>query len=136
MDSEATLLLHDTVPFARVLGLEVVQSTPEVFRVRASWSAERCGAGGVMNGGFLMALGDISGSACAYLNLPQGAVGTTTLESKTNLLRPVSGGTVETISRPLHLGRSTQVVETDILDESGRRVARALQTMSVIRSSP
>ena len=133
MDSEATQQLHDLVPFARVLGLEVLEGGLEAVRLRAQWRPEHCGAGGVLNGGFLMALGDISGSSCGFLNLPGNAGGTTTLESKTNLMRPVSEGSVVAVSRALHVGRSTQVIETDIFDEADHHIARAIQTMSVIR---
>ncbi len=134
MDSDATQLLQNAVPFSRILGLEVVDSNPTAFRLRAAWRPDLCGAGGVLNGGFLMALGDIASSSCAFLNLPEGADGTTTLESKINLMRPISGGSVLAVSRVLHVGRSTQVVETDIFDESDNRAARVMQTMSVFRS--
>ncbi len=133
MDSDATQLLHETVPFSRVLGLEVLESSPAIVRVRADWHPDRCGAGGVLNGGFLMSLADITGSACGFLNMPEGAAATTTLESKTNLMRAVAGGDVTAASRALHVGRSTIVIETDIFDDSNHRVARTLQTQSVLR---
>ena len=47
-----------------------------------------------MNGGALMALADNCGGICAFLNMPQGATGTATIESKTNFLRGVRDGEV------------------------------------------
>jgi acyl-coenzyme A thioesterase PaaI-like protein len=40
---------------------------------------------------------------------------------------------VEAVARPLHVGKSTIVVQTDILDEEGRRVAQVTQTQAVVK---
>jgi len=80
-----------------------------------------------------MTLGDTLGAVCAYLNLPEGAT-TSTIESKTNFFRPVREGFVEGVSTPLHVGRTTIVVQTDIRDAQNRRVALVTQTQTVLRS--
>ena len=61
-----------------------------------------------------MGLADCAGGLCAFLNLPAHATGTATIESKTNFFRPVSQGYAEAVSRVLHQGRSTIVVETEL----------------------
>ena len=91
-------------------------------RGRLDWTAERCTAGGVIHGGALMALADSLGAICAYLNLPEGA-STATIESKTNFFRGVREGQVEASARPLHVGRSSIVVQTDLAEPGGRPVA-------------
>ena len=120
------------MPFARTLAIEVLKYTPEEIRARLGWSEELCTAGGVLHGGVLMALADTTGGACAYLNLPEGAQGTTTIESKTNFLRAVRSGFAEARSRPLHTGRTVIVVETDVLDDRDRLVARVTQSQLVL----
>jgi uncharacterized protein (TIGR00369 family) len=80
-----------------------------------------------------MGLADTCGGACAFANLPEGTTGTTTIESKTNFFRAVREGSVEAIARPLHVGRTTIVVETDLFDDAGKRVARVTQTQAVLR---
>lgn len=65
------------------------------------------------------------------LKLPDGSIGTTTIESKTNFFRTVREGYVETISAPLHLGKTTIVVDTHLRDADGRLVARVTQTQAV-----
>jgi len=87
----------------------------------------------VLHGGRLMSLADTCGAWCAFLNLPEGASGTTTIESKSNFFRAVRQGHVEAAARPLHAGRSTVVVETDLRDADGRHVARVTQTQAVLR---
>jgi len=82
-----------------------------------------------------MSLADSMGALCAFLNLPPGA-GTSTIESKTNFFRAVRSGTVEAVARPLHVGRTTVVVQTDLLDDQGRRVAQVTQTQAVLAPRP
>lgn len=119
------------MPFATVIGAELVSASPEEVRGRLQWATERCTTGGVLHGGALMALADSMGAYCAVLNLPKGA-GTATIESKTNFFRPVREGFVEALSTPLHVGRTTIVVQTDLRDAHGRHVARVTQTQAVI----
>jgi 1,4-dihydroxy-2-naphthoyl-CoA hydrolase len=125
--------LNTAMPFGAFLGIEVVAASAEEVRARLAWAEERCTAGGIMHGGALMALADSAGGFCAFLNLPADAAGTATIESKTNFFAPVREGWVEAVSRPLHVGKGTIVVDTDLLDAAGRRVARVTQTQAVLR---
>jgi 1,4-dihydroxy-2-naphthoyl-CoA hydrolase len=125
--------LTDAMPFARALGVEIDTAGPGEVTGHLDWAPDRCTAGGVMHGGALMALADTLGAACAFLNLPPGT-STTTLESKTNFFRGVREGHVRGVSRPLHTGRTSIVVQTDLFDATGRRVAQVTQTQAVLRS--
>jgi len=120
------------MPFARELGIELIEANPEQVRGRMAWSERLCTTGGVLHGGALMSLADSLGALCAFLNVPPGA-GTSTIESKTNFFRAVREGHVEASSRPLHVGRTTIVVQTDLTDASGRRVAQVTQTQAVLQ---
>ena len=131
-DDAQTAFFHDAMPFTKALGIEVVSASAEEVRARVAWAPERCTSGGAMHGGVVMALADSTGATCAYMNLPQGAAATTTIESKTNFLRGVREGFVEAVSRPLHTGRTVIVVETDVFDDRGKRVARVTQTQAVL----
>ena len=104
------------MPFAAAIGVEVDAVSPEEVRGGLAWAPERCTAGGILHGGALMALADGLGGICAYLNLPAGT-STATIESKTNFFRAVREGRVTAVARPLHVGRSVIVVETDLHDE-------------------
>jgi uncharacterized protein (TIGR00369 family) len=68
---------------------------------------------------------------CAFYNLPEGARGTSTIESKTNFLGAVRAGAVTIEAQPLQVGRTVIVVQTDATDEQGRRVSRSIQTQAV-----
>jgi len=123
--------LAAAVPFAAELGIEIVSAEPGEVRGRLAWTHERCTAGGVMHGGALMAFADTVGAVCAFLNLPPGAT-TSTVQSGTNFFRAVRAGTVIAVSKPLHVGRSTIVIRTDLHDDGLRPVATVTQTQSVL----
>jgi 1,4-dihydroxy-2-naphthoyl-CoA hydrolase len=98
-----------------------------------AWQEERCTAGGVLHGGALMTLADSLGAVCAFLNIPEGA-GTSTIESKTNFVRAVRSGAAHATTRPLHVGRQTIVLQTEIRDHDGKLVAFVTQTQAVLQS--
>jgi 1,4-dihydroxy-2-naphthoyl-CoA hydrolase len=131
-DPELTAQVAAAAPFTAVLGMEMVSASPHEVRARLAWSEERCTAGGLMHGGALMGLADNVGGFCAFLNLPEGAGGTATIESKTNFFGPVREGYVHAVSRPLHTGRRTIVVDTELYDDAGKLVARVTQTQAVL----
>jgi 1,4-dihydroxy-2-naphthoyl-CoA hydrolase len=119
------------MPFATQLGIELNEAAPDRAVGSLAWSPEVCTAGGAMHGGALMALADSVGAVCAYLNLPQGA-GTSTVESKTNFLRGVTSGRVHATARPLHVGGTLIVVQTDLRDDKDRLVGQTTQTQIVL----
>jgi uncharacterized protein (TIGR00369 family) len=127
--------LQDSIPLARLLGIELVAAGPYEVRGRLAWAPERCTSASVMHGGALMAFADTLGALCASANLRPGE-GTTTIESKTNFFRAVRAGVVEGIAHPLHVGRTTIVVQTDLRDSEGRRVAQTTQTQAVLAPRP
>src|SRR3954453_4503489 len=124
--------LHALIPMAATFGMRLVEAAPASVRVELDWREDLCTAGGVLHGGALMSLADTAGAVCAYLNLPEGAAGTTTIESKTNLLAAVRGGTVTATSAPLHAGRTLVVVETDLRNADGRLVSKTIQSQAVL----
>ena len=128
---ELSTLLQSLMPFTRVLGIEVLQGDPSRVVARAHWSPERCTTASVLHGGYLMAAADSVGAACAGFNLPSGAR-TTTIESKTNFFRGVTEGALRIEATPVHVGRTTIVIQTDITRDDGKLVSRTTQTQSVI----
>jgi uncharacterized protein (TIGR00369 family) len=122
--------IRDLMPFAALIGVELLEAGPELVRGRMAWSPERCTTGGVMHGGAMMALADTCGGVCAFLNLPEGAQGTATIDSKTNFLRAVRDGAITASTRPLHAGRTLIVLETEIAREDGSLAATVTQTQA------
>jgi 1,4-dihydroxy-2-naphthoyl-CoA hydrolase len=122
--------LLGVMPFAAQIGIELLEAGPDLVRGRVAWAPERCTAGGVMHGGALMALADTCGGVCAFLNLPEGAQGTTTIESKTNFLRAVRDGSITAATRPLHRGRTLIVIESELARDDGSLAAKVTQSQA------
>jgi uncharacterized protein (TIGR00369 family) len=122
-----------SMPFVQHCGIVIASATREEVKGSLAWRTELCTSAGVIHGGALMAMADSLGAVCAFLNLPPGAM-TSTIESKTNFFRPVTQGTVHGTATPLHVGRTTIVVQTDLRDDAGKRVALVTQTQAVIAS--
>ena len=123
-----------SMPFAATLGIELVGARPDEVVARMSWSEDKTTIGGRLHGGAIMAFADTIGAVCAFLNLPDGAT-TSTIESKTNFFRGFGSGTLTATSTPLHVGSSTIVVRTDLVDDRAKPVAVVTQTQIVIRPS-
>jgi uncharacterized protein (TIGR00369 family) len=132
---DQTAFIHQAMPLCATLGVRAVELTPERSALELDWAEGLCTTGGLLHGGVLMALADSAGAACAYSNLPDGATGTSTIESKTNFLGAIADGTVVATSAPLHVGSTTIVIETEVR-HGDRLVAKVTQTQAVLRPRP
>jgi 1,4-dihydroxy-2-naphthoyl-CoA hydrolase len=130
MSTPETRQLRDLMPFAALIGVELLEAGPDLVRGRLDYAPERTTSAGLMHGGALMALADSCGGVCAFLNLPEGATGTATIESKTNFLRGVRDSGVTATARPLHAGRSFVVIETELTRDDGKLAAKVTQTQT------
>ena len=127
-----TDLLHRSMPLCEVLGMRVASASTDEVVLELDWSNVLCTTAGLLHGGVVMALADSAGAVCAFLNLPEGAT-TSTIESKTNFLGAVTEGTITATAKPLHVGRTTIVVETEIRRADGRLTAKVTQTQAVLK---
>jgi uncharacterized protein (TIGR00369 family) len=128
MDLDA---LVATMPFAVTTGIAIDAASKDEVRGHLEWSPERCTTAGLMHGGAVMTLADSTGAVCAFLNLPAGA-STSTITSSTNFFRAVRDGEVRATTRPLHAGRTTIVVQTELRDANDKLVALVTQTQAVL----
>jgi len=85
----------------------------------------------MMHGGAVMTLADTTGAVCAFLNLPAGA-STSTVSSSTNFFRALRDGELRATTRPLHTGRTTIVVQTELRNADDKLVALVTQTQAVL----
>lgn len=127
-------LVSEAMPLVGTLGIQPKVVAADETVLTMEWRTELCTTAGIMHGGALMALADTAGAACAFAKLVETAPGarTSTVESNTHFFAAVRGGTVTATSRPLHSGRSTIVVQTDLRDDAGRLIAQTTQTQAVL----
>ena len=125
--------LASRIPFAGLIGVEVVSATKDRLEARMLVRPDLCNPLASLHGGAAMSLADTLGAMGAWMNLPEGASGTTTLESKTNFIGAAkSGETVIAVCTPVHIGRRTSIWQTRITTEAGKTVALVTQTQMVL----
>ena len=123
----------ERIPFATLLGVKLISVADDRIEAKLTVLPEHCNPMGGLHGGATMSLADTLGAIGAFRNLPEGANGTTTIESKTNFLGPAkSGDTVIAVCTPVHVGRRTSVWQTKITTEAGKAVALVLQTQMTL----
>src|SRR3546814_10612110 len=81
-----TCALPILMPLAATLGVRIDEGSKDRVAGKLPVRPEICTAGGIVHGGAIMAFADCLGAVGAFLTLPEGASGTTTIESKTNFL--------------------------------------------------
>jgi 1,4-dihydroxy-2-naphthoyl-CoA hydrolase len=118
--------------FFETLGIRIVEATAQRVVAEMDVRPELMTVGGRLHGGAIMSLADSVGAYGAFLALPKGAAGTTTIESKTNFFAAAAAGTVRAESLPLHVGGRTSVWQTRIANQDGRLVAQTVQTQLVL----
>ncbi|CAB5657258.1 MULTISPECIES: hotdog fold thioesterase [Comamonas] len=86
---------------------------------------------GLLHGGVSVVLAETLGSIAAFHASPEGhlAVG---LDINANHLRSVRSGWVTGTARPVHIGRTTQVWQIDMVDERGQMNCVSRITMAIL----
>ena len=119
--------------FPGLLGIQFEQAGDGLVRARLELEEKHMAPNGYLHAGTVVGFAD---SACGYgciLSLPDGAVGFTTIELKTNFLRTALAGTIACEATRIHGGRSTQLWDATVADEEGRTLALFRCTQLVLR---
>lgn len=129
-------LARDVSPFARSMGFRILSANADELVAELPVRPDFANHNGVMHGGALMGFADSLGGALTFLNIPAER-STTTVESKTNFLRPIRLGEVA-VGRctPLHRGRTTLVMQTVVSRGDGQVAAIVTQTQIVLDWNP
>jgi len=113
------------------LGIEFLEVGDDFIRGRVPVDTRTRQPYGILHGGVSVVLAETLGSCGAAYSCTPGhrAVG---LDINANHLRAVTSGWVQGIARPVHLGRTTQVWQIDMSDETGRPTCVSRITMAVL----
>ena len=119
-------------PFTRLMGVKIISRTAERTESELLIREDLCNRHGVMHGGAVMAWGDTLGGMTASAALTE-RQRTATIESKTNFFASIPmGDTARAICTPLHSGRTTIVLQTNITRADGKLAAIVTQTQIVL----
>ena len=132
MLSIETMQRHLAAQFPGLLGVQLVELTPERVVAHLVVRPDLCTAGGIMHGGAYMGFADTLGAVGTVVNMERGRR-TTTTDSSTKF---IAGAKVDTTvvgeAIPLHRGRTTQVWQTSIRTREGKLCAVVTQTQLIL----
>lgn len=130
---ESLVQIAEAQPYSKLLGLKFLEASKERVVAELLIRKELCTSTGTMHGGVMMGFCDVLGATGAWLAIPEGAKGTTTIDSNTSFLSgPPEGMLVTGISTPVRIGRRLSVWQTEVTDPTGKKVCLVTQTQLVL----
>jgi len=106
------------------LGIVITHVEPSELRCHFAVTKSIMAPNGFLHAGSVVTLADSAAGLGCMAHLPEGANGFTTIELKTNFMGTARDGTVSCVSRPVHMGKSTQVWDSVVThDETGKTIA-------------
>ncbi len=125
--------IANTMPFSKLMGVTVTSADKDLIAGELVVRPDLCTSGNILHGGAIMAFADALGAIGGFMNLPEGAKGTTTIESKTNFIRGAKEGTTVTAeTTPVSRGRRLPVWQTSLKRPDGKLIALVTQTQLVL----
>jgi uncharacterized protein (TIGR00369 family) len=116
-----------TVPFARLLGIELEQISSGTATLGIDVRRELTQNHGVVHGGAIASLIDTA-TAFAIISLLAPRERVTTVDLTISYLRPVIEGRIRATAKVLRAGRRLFVVSADVFDKQGTLISTALST--------
>lgn len=113
------------------LGIEFLEVGPDFIKARVPVDTRTKQPYGLLHGGVSVVLAETLGSCGAAYSAPEGhrAVG---LDINANHLKGATSGWVTGITRPVHIGRTTQVWQIDMTNDAGEMTCVSRITMAVL----
>ncbi len=116
----------------RALGIEMTELTEDSLKGRMPVDHRTRQPAGVLHGGASVALAETLASWGASFTVDPSQFYCVGMEINANHVRPVADGWVYGEARPITRGRTTQVWDIRITDETGRLVCVSRCTMAVL----
>jgi 1,4-dihydroxy-2-naphthoyl-CoA hydrolase len=105
-----------------LLGVELLRIEHGASETRLDLKAEHLAPNDFLHAGTVITLADTSAGMGCLASLPEGAVGFTTIELKTNFLATARDGALRCSARLVHGGKRTQVWDASVSREEDERV--------------
>lgn len=118
------------------IGIEFTEVGPDYIRARMPVDYRTQQPYGLLHGGASVVLAETLGSVAAHCTVMKEQKYCVGLEINANHIRSVKEGFVTGTTRPIHLGKRTQVWEIRIMNESNELVCISRITMAVLDKKP
>ena len=119
-----------------LLGLEFGEIARGRVTSRLTVRREHMAPNGYLHAATVIALADTSCGYGTFASLPDGARGFTTIELKANFLNTVREGALACEATQIHAGRTTQVWDARVMDESNARVIALFRCTQLLLYPP
>jgi 1,4-dihydroxy-2-naphthoyl-CoA hydrolase len=113
------------------LGIEFLEVGDDFIRARVPVDRRTVQPYGLLHGGVAIVLAETLGSCGAAFAAPEGHR-TVGLDINANHLRGTTSGWVTGITRPVHIGRSTQVWQIELTNDAGELTCVSRITMAML----
>ena len=131
MDADE-MILRDKEHLPGLLGIDVVEVASGRLVAKLKVAKKHMALNGYLHAGSVITLADSSAGYGCLANLPEGALGFTTVELKCNLMGTVTQGEVVCVASCLHAGRTTQVWECEVRSEASKLLAKFACTQLIL----
>jgi uncharacterized protein (TIGR00369 family) len=117
----------DSVPYAKLLGIELEEVNPGTATLGLNVHHELTQNHGVVHGGAIASLIDTA-MAFAIISLLAPKEKVTTVDLTVSYLRPLTAGRITALAKVVRAGRRLFVVSAEVLSADGKLAATALST--------
>jgi len=115
------------------IGLEIIEVGSDFLKGRLPVDNRTTQPFGILHGGASCVLSETLGSVAAWMTIDPDKYRAVGVEINCNHIRAVTKGHVIGTCTPIHVGRRTQVWQTDMVEEAtGKRTAISRMTVAII----
>lgn len=115
------------------LGIEMLDIGDKKVVARMEIQKHHMAPNGYLHAASIVALADTSCGNGTMANLPEDAIGFTTIELKSNHLGTLKEGVIKCSAKAIHSGRTTQVWDAEVSsEESGKVLAQFRCTQMIL----
>lgn len=106
------------------VGFRVVDLQEGLLHAELDIRPELVAPNGYLHAATIIALADTAAGYGCLAHLPPGAINFTTVELKSNFFATAREGTIVAMARPVHMGNTTQVWDSEVTRKAdGRQIA-------------
>ena len=115
-----------------LLGLNVTKVGRGSMVLELEVERKHLAINGYLHAGTIVTLADTAAGNGCMANLPDLAIGFTTIELKCNLISTVRSGKIICISKCLHEGKTTQVWESKVMEMATKKLIAAFTCTQLV----
>ena len=116
-----------------LLGVEVTSVEKGRIEAKLELQQHHLAINSYLHAGTILTLADSAAGYGCQADLPEGAIGFTTMEMKSNHLSTATEGTICCVAERLHAGRNTQVWEATVTSEvTGKMLAKFMCSQMIL----